>query len=129
MTLPLRFVAALLASVILVAGEGCVSRSHARREAAIAFQAGQIQQQHPAPTPEQIRASILFRGNVRNALVRWQPQMTLSQAIVAAEFLGAQDPRSIVVTRNGQPVFVDVRRLLRGGDDREVFPGDIVELR
>ena len=128
MRTPLSLSVAVLA--LAVAGVGCVSKSRSKREATIAFQQGQLQQQQqPSLSPEQLRSAIFFRGPVRTAAVLWHPQMTLSQAIVAAEYLAQREPRSIMVTRNGKPVFVDVKRLLRGVDNWEVFPGDVVEIR
>jgi hypothetical protein len=121
-----RSVAALglLAALLLV--PGCESKGRARREAAAAFTQGQRQGFLSA---EQARKAVFVRGMVRNPIVAWHPGMTLSQAILAADYTGRQDPRSVVVTRNGVPRYVDVGRLLRGTEDGEVVPGDLIELR
>lgn len=80
-------------------------------------------------TPEQARNTLFVRGQVRNAVIPWQPGMILSQALVEADYMGRQDPRTLIVTRNGVIRVVDVKRLLRGLDDHEVLPGDQIEVR
>ena len=109
----------------LMAG-GCVSKSHAKREAAMAFQLGERQ---GSITAEQIKTAVFFKGQVRNTAIPWHPGMTLSQGILEAGYLGRQDPRTIIVTRNGIPALVDVRRLMRGQEDGEILPHDMIELR
>ena len=92
----------------------------------MAYQRGE---RYGAVTAEQLKTAVFFKGQVRNAAIPWRPQMTLSQAILAADYLGRQDPRTIIVTRNGTPAFVDVKRLLRGQEDHEVLPHDVIEIR
>ena len=105
---------------------GCESRARARREAAAAFTQGQ---QQGLLSADQARTAVFVRGMVRNPVIAWHPGMTLSQAILAADYTGRQDPRAVVVTRKGVPHYVDVARLLRGTEDNEVLPGDLIELR
>jgi len=117
-----KFFAGLLLAATLT---GCVSKSRARVESQNAFLEGQRQ----ALIEQQQKPAVLFRGDVRNPRVQWIEGMTLAQAILAAQYTGTWDPRTISVTRNGQVHAVNPRRLLRGQEDPLLEPGDIVEVR
>ena len=111
---------------LLVLGSGCTSRSRSQKEAIKAFQAGQ---QQGVQWAEQGRTTLLVRGAVQNPVVRWQPGMRLSQAIVQAGYTGRTDPKKINVTREGATYPIDIRRLLRGQEDPELRPGDLVDIQ
>ena len=115
----------LLLIVVLTA---CVSKSKARHESERAFMEGQqralIEQQQQQQQP-----AVWFRGDVRNQRIPWTEGLTLSQALVAAQYTGNWDPRLIRITRNGEIYPVNARRLLRGQDDPVLEPGDLVEVR
>ena len=109
--------------VLALAALSCVTRSTARHEAEAAFRAGQ-QQQAQTNQP-----AIFFRGNVKNRLVPWSEELTLSKALLAAEYQGRSDPLLITVTRNGQTFRINIRRLLRGEEDPLLEPGDLVDVQ
>jgi hypothetical protein len=113
----------LLAFVLLVGG--CTTKSKADAKARAAYMAGQ--QQALMRVYDSQRTSIRFVGNVKNPLVEWTEGLTLALAVVAAEYQGVVDPRDIVVVRNGQPIRVDPKQLLRG-EDFLLQPGDAVEI-
>lgn len=106
---------------------GCVSKSKAQAQAREAFLAGQqqalerMQAQASGPT-------VTFIGEVKNRVIPWTADLTLARALIAADYYGAIDPRSIVVIRNGQQTTYDVKKLLQG-DDILLEPRDVVEIR
>jgi hypothetical protein len=71
----------------------------------------------------------MFTGDVRIQALPWAEGMTLAQALAGAQYTGFSDPRAITVTRNGVPYRVDVRKLLRGEENPELQPGDLVDVR
>jgi hypothetical protein len=81
--------------------------------------------QFVAPPAEQ-KAVVWVRGDVKNRAVPWDEEMTLSRAIVAAEYTGFSDPHAISILRAGQAYKVNARDLLRQRDDPALQPGDVV---
>ena|SRR5438105_7771685 len=108
----------------LLAASGCVSRSKATAEAQAAFFRGQ-QQTSAQQTGSQ---SVYFRGDVKKSSVPWTAELTLAQALIAAEYTGLWDPHAISIIRNGEVFKVDPKRLLRGNEDPVLEPGDTVEI-
>ena len=78
-----------------------------------------------APPPEQ-KPVVWVRGDVRNRAVPWEEEMTLSRAVVAAQYTGFSDPHAISILRAGQTYKVNARDLLRQRDDPLLKPGDVV---
>lgn len=119
----------LLMVIVLASFPGfvaCMSKSRARREAKVAFQAGQLQSPEHA---KQVATTLLVRGQVRTPVVPWHPDMTLSAALLEAGYQGRTDPHRITLTRQGVVYVVDIRRLLKGLDNPAVLPGDLIELQ
>jgi hypothetical protein len=105
---------------------GCVSKSKAKLNAQAAYLEGQ--QKVLAEQAAQ-QTSVWFRGDIRNPRVAWIEGLTLSQALLTAQYTWNSDPRLITVTRNGEVYQVSAKLLLRGEDDPLLEPGDIVEVR
>jgi hypothetical protein len=110
-----------------VAVTGCASKTSARLQEQKAYEEGkqsilreQTQQNEPV---------VFFRGDVRNQRVPWREGLTLAEALLAAQYTWAWDPRVITVTRNGQTHSINPKALLRGGDNPLLEPGDAVEVR
>jgi|GEM_PF-2383251 hypothetical protein len=85
-----------------------------------------------APTgvnPAEPPRVVFFRGPVRKWVIPWTEELTLSKAILEAEYTGLWDPYRITVTRKGQVFEIKPKRLLQGLDDLPLEPGDIVELQ
>jgi hypothetical protein len=105
---------------------GCMSKAHSKAQAQAAFQAGQMQglmqAQPAAPT-------VTFRGDVKNRTIPWTEDLTLGQALLAAEYQGTLDPHTIVVVRQGTRYPVNPRHLLSGQENPALEPGDIVEVK
>lgn len=117
----------VLASLLLmVAASGCVTRSDVRKEAQrTAFEEKQREEWEKL----QKEPAIWFRGDIRNPRVAWKEGITLAEAIAAAQYTWTWDPQLITVTRDGQVYPINVRRLLRGQENPELEPGDIVDVK
>lgn len=106
---------------------GCTTKKSADLKARESFLAGQ--QQAMAQWQQQAAGnSIQVTGEVRNGAVEWRDGLTLSQAIVEAEYDSPRDPREILVIRFGQVITVKPRDLL-SGRDVVLQPGDRIEIR
>lgn len=110
----------MLAAAVVLAG--CVSRKTAQSQAQASFLAGQQQAGQQMPV-------VFVRGEVRKNFVPWHEGLTLAEAVAAADYHGVRDPKTIVMTRQGASVTVNVRQLLQGRDNLELQPGDVLELR
>lgn len=113
---------------------GCTTKKSAQVKAREAFMAGRMQalEQTAAQTqvPGQPETQAVFlQGNVRNPTVPWTEDLTLAQAIVFAEYLSPQQPREILLIRQGRSFRINPRRLLVGQDNPLLEPGDVIELR
>ena len=106
-----------------VALAGCVSKKAAQREAQSSFLAGQ-QQGASQQTPV-----VLVRGEVRRPVIPFREGMTLAEAVADSDYHGLREPRTLVLTRQGSSVVINVRQLLQGRDNIELQPGDVIELR
>lgn len=84
----------------------------------------------PAPPPlVDLSHAVGVSGPVKQRIVDWEPGLKLAEAIVAADYLGDGDPREIVVHRQGQAYFVNVRKLMRGLENPAMEAGDVIEIR
>src|SRR5438094_333266 len=101
-----RLVISLL--LLALAISGCTTKSKASARARAAFLAGQEQSlQNRLQTQ-----TIWIRGEVRNQLIPWNEELTLSKAILAAEYQGFLDPKEIVITRKGETIRIHPKQLL-----------------
>ena len=115
----------VLLLVMIAALAGCATKSNADARARQAFAAGQ--QQTFAQINEARRTSILFIGPVRQREVPWSDGLTLAQAVAAAGYTDARDPRNIFVNRQRIRIPFDPQALLRG-KDLLLEPGDTIEI-
>ena len=112
---------------------GCVTKSQADMQARLAFMAGQQQalmqqQQRPQPPPVYRGPGVIFMGAVRNPTVPWREGLTLTQAIVRAQYTGTGDPAAILIHRGGENITIEPRQLLNG-QDVPLQVGDVIELQ
>ena len=112
--------------VLLVGISGCTTKAKAKADAKAAYVAGQ-QQAVANMQPRPPTVSIF--GQVRNQTLNWTEDLTLSKAIVLAEYLSNKNPRAILIIRNNQTMYIDPRLLIKGDHDPPLEPGDVVELR
>jgi protein involved in polysaccharide export with SLBB domain len=120
----------MLSAILLLAfvTTGCTTRSTARLKQQNAFLTGQnaaLQQQALAVAQAQ---GVAIVGAVQNPAVPWVEGLTLAQAIATAKFTGADAPRQIIITRNGESATLDGKVLLNG-TEIPLEKGDVVELR
>ena len=83
-----------------------------------------------APTDEQefLPQSVIVKGNVRYPVVPWRDDLTVTKAIVQADYIGMRNPYTISIMRQGERLFVDPARLQLGIIDPWLEAGDILEL-
>jgi hypothetical protein len=118
----------LIASLMLLAvvAAGCATRAGTRREMERVF----MQERHHAEMERlQKEPAVWFRGDVQMLRVTWREGLTLAAALTEARYTGFGTPKSLTVTRAEQVYKVNVRALLRGQDNPELEPGDVVEVR
>jgi hypothetical protein len=65
---------------------------------------------------------------VQNPQVPWVTGLTLAQAIATANYTGADAPKQILITRQGETAAMDAKVLL-DGTDIPLEVGDVVGLR
>jgi hypothetical protein len=82
----------------------------------------------PALEMEYLPQSVIVKGNVRHPVLPWTDELTVTRAIVQAEYLGARNPLTISIQRQGERLFVDPVRLQLGIIDPWLDAGDILEL-
>ena len=78
--------------------------------------------------PEFLPRSVIVKGNVRYPVVPWTDDLTVTKAIVQADYLSARNPLTISIMRQGERLFVDPARLQLGIIDPWLEAGDILEL-
>jgi len=120
----------LLAMVLLaLAATGCTTKSQARLKEQNAFLAGQntVLLQQQAQTAAQT-PGVTIVGPVQHPEVPWVTGLTLAQAITTANYVGADAPKQIVITRHGESAAMDAKVLLNG-TDIPLEIGDVIELR
>jgi hypothetical protein len=108
---------------------GCVSKSKADAKARAAFLAGQ---QEAIARMQQVQSqsqgpSVMVNGDVRNRVVPWSEGMTVTKALLAADYIGASDPAQIIIVHNGIARRIELQQIL-SGTDLPLQPGDIVQL-
>ena len=105
---------------------GCTTHSQAEVQAQAAYIAGQRDAFDRMAAMQ--RTSVVVIGPVQNPEVTWTNDLTLSQAIIAANYTSSKNPKGIILTRQGQTTRIDPRDLLHG-HDVPLQPGDIVTLQ
>ena len=119
---------------VAFASAGCVTKSESDARARIAFLEGQnqalmrMQGTAPQPQPPMAGPGVTFIGPVQNLAVPWRTGLTLTQAIVSAQYTGNGDPAAIVIHRNGQDIPINPKGLLNG-EDFVLQIGDVIEIR
>ena len=105
---------------------GCTTRSGAQAKAQQAFLAGQnaaLRQQQAAQF-----SGVTVVGPVQAPQVPWVAGLTLAQAVATANYLDSHEPKTIIITRQGETAQLDAKVLLNGVAV-PLEPGDLIELR
>jgi hypothetical protein len=110
--------------ILALAVAGCTTRSKARLNAQNAFLAGQnaALRQQQAQSP-----GVTVVGAVQNPQVPWVAGLTLAQAVATANYVGADEPKQIIITRQGESAAL-VANVLLNGTDIPLEIGDVIEL-
>jgi hypothetical protein len=125
---------ALLSLVLGISETGCVSKATSDARVKAAFFAGQqeaykqMQQQQPRQAPAAAPSTVTMSGNVRTPSVPWTQDLTVAKAILSAGYTGTDNPKEIIIIRDGNAIQVDIEKLLNGADT-PLLPGDTVQIR
>jgi type II secretory pathway pseudopilin PulG len=122
----MKIIFAILALVL--AATGCATKSKARLKEQNAFLAGQNTALRQQQAAQAAASGVTIVGAVQNPQVPWVTGLTLAQAVATANYVGSEEPRKIIITRNGESAALDAKVLLDG----TVIPleiGDVIELR
>ena len=65
---------------------------------------------------------------MQNPQVPWVAGLTLAQAIATANYLDAQAPEEIIITRQGESATLSPDVLINGAEV-PLQPGDVIEIR
>jgi len=122
----MKIVAGILFLVLAVAG--CTTKSQARLKEQNAFLAGQNMALHQQAQAAAQASGVAITGAVQNPQVPWVAGLTLAQAIATANYIGAEAPKQIIITRQGESATLDAKVLL-DGTDIPLEKGDVIELR
>lgn len=114
--------AALVIVAFALAAAGCTTSSSARLKAQNAYLAGQNE------VLRRQAAGVTIVGAVQNPQVPWVAGLTLAQALATANYTGADEPKQILITRQGETAALDAKVLLNG-TDIPLEVGDVIELR
>src|ERR1022692_4296407 len=95
--------------LLALAATGCTTRSKARMSEQNAYLAGQ----NAVLRQQQMQGGTIV-GPVQNPQVPWVAGLTLAQAVATANFLGAQEPKQIIITRQGESAALDAKVLFNG---------------
>ena len=104
---------------------GCVTKSQARAQAQAAYLAGQ--QDALAKMAGQGQGIVIV-GPVEHPNVPWVEGLTLSQAIATANYIGRHNPKTIIITRQGEQAGINPKDLLNG-HVVPLEPGDTITIR
>ena len=118
--------------ILIVAGlaAGCTTKSSARAEAQAAAQRAYLAGQNDALQKQLALQQNLVTvlGPVQNSTVPWVAGLTLAQAIATANYLSADEPAQITLTRQGEDATVDPQTLLNGVPI-PLEAGDVITLK
>jgi hypothetical protein len=120
----MRFSLAIL--TVVLAATGCTTQTHSRAAAQAAFLAGQnevLRQQLAAQS-----LSVTVVGAVQCPQVAWVQGLTLVQAVATAKYIGQAEPKTIIITHDGETATLDASVLFSGANI-PLDAGDTVELR
>ena len=114
--------------VLALAATGCTTKSTARLKEQNAFLTGQNTMLRQQQTTQPPSAGVTVVGAVQNPQVPWVAGLTLAQAVATANYIGADEPKQIIITRQGESATLDAKVLLNG-TNIPLAIGDVIELR
>ncbi len=108
----------------VVAATGCVTKSKADKEVRDAYLAGEKQAYQSMGAQ---MTNVVILGDVDKHEIPWVAGLTLTQALVTANYKGMHVPQMILLKRNSVETQIDPKRLLNG-EDVKLQPGDLVSV-
>lgn len=114
--------------MLALAATGCTTKSQARLREQNAFLAGQNAALRRQQATETALSGVTVVGAVQNPQVPWVAGLTLAQAVATANYIGADEPKQIILTRQGESATLEAKVLL-DGTDVPLEKGDVIELR
>jgi hypothetical protein len=111
-------------SIIACALTGCETKREAHLQEQQAYVAGQQQALEQSKPKAPV---VTFAGHVNHPVIPWTEDLTLSKAILAADYTGYLRPRLIRVNRKGEITEIKTSALL-DGQDMPLEAGDVVEV-
>ncbi len=72
---------------------------------------------------------MLVQGDVKNHVIPLSEDMTLAQAIAAAEYKSWFDPHQILLIRQGRVTRIDPKDVLRGRQNPVLEAGDLIQVQ
>ena len=114
--------------MLALAATGCTTKSQARLREQNAFLAGQNATLRRQQATETAMSGVTVVGAVQNPQVPWVAGLTLAQAVATADYIGADEPKQIILTRQGESATLEAKVLL-DGTDVPLEKGDVIELR
>jgi hypothetical protein len=111
--------------ILLLTIAGCTTKAKSNAQAKAAFIAGQKQ----ALAAQAQSTSVWIVGNVKTSQIPWTADLTLSKALIIADYQGPGDPGQITVFRSGQPAIRVAPNQLLQGEDIPLQGGDRIDLR
>ncbi|MDE3068142.1 MAG: hypothetical protein KGJ60_11405 [Verrucomicrobiota bacterium] len=118
------FVVAIL--LLTLAAAGCTTRSKARAEAQAAYLAGQNAALQRMALAQRLNIEVV--GPVQHSQIAWTNGLTLARALFEADYIGAGNPRQIILSRQGRNTVINPDDLLHG-DDVPLEPGDTIAIQ
>ena len=126
MELKLFWVGGIAALLMATSFCGCVTRSQARAQAQAAYLAGQNDALVKMAADQ--HTSVFIVGPVEHPNVPWVEGLTLSQAIATANYTSIHNPKTIIITRQGEQAVISPKVLLNG-NVVPLEPGDTITIR
>ncbi len=117
----------IIISLLALATAGCATKSRTQLENQNSFLAGQNAELRQQAQAAALTPGVTVLGAVQNSQVPWVAGLTLAQAIATANYLGTDEPKAIIITRNGESAALDAKVLLNG-TDIPLEIGDVIEL-
>lgn len=112
---------------------GCAGNNKAQTQQQFqrAYMAGeeaartQMQQQSQQQMQQNAVPQVHFLGPFKNPVLIWSEGLTLSHALLQADYQSQATPLTITIYRGSEIIRIDPQRVLQG-EDYPLFPGDTV---
>lgn len=118
----MRFFGVILILVGVATGCSTRTRQLEAQHAMLVQQNAALQRQLAAS-----QKGVTIIGPVENSFVPWVAGLTLAQALATANYLDPDEPKEIIITRQGETAGLDAQALLSGAAV-PLEMGDVIEI-